>query len=793
MRSISSGTAVHSFRWIGRLGRGDSVGRFFHDVGSLHGILVLFLVLASFFPTEVGAQAAGADVDEPTAGADAASAPTARAVRIEVPVEVDGVLDDEAWRGATAHTGFVQRTPNDGAPASHPTGVRVVYDEEALYVGISAYDPEPEGIVQGESIRDNTLDDSDAVLLIFDTFHDLQNGFVFGTNPAGIEYDGQVVNEGSGGGRFSGGPGQNRQQAGSGGGFNLNWDASWQVATSRDDDGWYAEFRIPFSTLRYGSGIDQTWGFNVVRRVRRLNEESFWSPVSREFNLYRVSEAGTLTGLEPPARRTVQVTPYVLGSTSRDYAGGQPGFDESGEVGGDAKIQVTQGLTMDLTYNTDFAQVEVDDVQTNLTRFRLFFPEKRPFFLENAGFFSVGTGEAELFFSRRIGIAPGGQQVPIEGGGRLSGRVVGLNLGLLHIRTEGVPGVAGDEGDAFSVARLAKELPNRSSVGGIFVERDALGTDTDFNRTYGLDGQLGIGEALTFSSFLARTETGGAPTDPGGVVRDNAFQLDAAWQSRAWQANAEYREIGNDFDPEVGFLPRDGYRYYRVFAMHFIFPEDFLGLREIRPHAQYRTYRDLDTGFEETGYIHLDTHFEWHGGTLFSPVFDWNREGLEQPFEIAEGVVVPPGTYDGWEAAWRFNTNPSATLSFGGGFNWGSFLSGPRRGTSGTVTYRSGSSLSTSLRFDYNDVELAEGDFVTRLWGLRVGYFFTPRIYLQSLLQYSDQIDAFSANVRFGWLQDAGTGLFVVFNDARGVDALDGPLNRSVVVKYSRQLTLWGR
>ncbi|NIP59302.1 MAG: hypothetical protein GWM92_13400, partial [Gemmatimonadetes bacterium] len=309
----------------------------------------------------------------------------ARVPRVEEGPNVDGRPDEAVWEQSELLTDFVQRTPWDGRPASQRTEVRVAHDAEAVYVGVWAYDTEPSRIVEGESLRDYDLENSDAVLLIFDTFNDEQNGFVFGTNPAGIEYDGQVANEGEGGGRFSRGAlaGQ-RQQSGSGGGFNLNWDASWTVATSRDDGGWYAEFRIPFSTLRYGPGDEQAWGFNVARRVRRENEESFWSPVPREFNLYRVSEAGTLTGLQPPTRRSVRVTPYVLGSTSRDYLGGETGFDEDGDVGGDAKVQVTQSLTLDLTYNTDFAQVEVDDVQTNLTRFSLFFPEKRPFFLENA-------------------------------------------------------------------------------------------------------------------------------------------------------------------------------------------------------------------------------------------------------------------------------------------------------------------------------------------------------------------------------------------------------------------------
>jgi hypothetical protein len=715
-------------------------------------------------------------------GNSAAGARTAAAVRADRPPTIDGRLDEAVWQAAPALGGFVQRIPRDGDPASEPTEVRVLFDAHAVYVGVWLWDSNPAGIVSGEAIRDSRLDDADAVVLVFDTYLDRQNGFVFGTNPSGIEYDGQVANQGQGGG-FGMGLG-GRQQGGAGGGFNLNWDGSWEVATSRDARGWYAEFRIPFSTLRYGPGEVQTWGFNVMRRIRRYNEESYWAPVPRQFSLYRLSAAGTLAGLEPPFRRAVSLTPYVLGSARRDFQAGDPRFRYPADAGGDAKVQVTQGLTLDLTVNTDFAQVEVDDQQVNLTRFSLFFPEKRPFFLENAGFFNVGGGGSELFFSRRIGIVGGGQ-VPIRGGGRLSGRTGGFNVGMLHIRTgtDGPGGVLDDAltGEAFSVVRVARELPNRSRLGTFFADRTGVGVEGTSNRTYAVDGQVGIGQGLNISSFLARTET------PELDGRDHAFHLSTSYASRAWQGFLTYREMGADFSPGIGFVGRTNYRTYSGFGMVYIRPDRPAWLRELRPHVSYNTFRDLETGFEQSARVHVDTHVEFSNGAFFSPAFDWVREGLEQPFRIAPDVVVAPGTYDGWTAAWRFNTNRSAALSFDGGLDAGSFLSGTRRGVHGTLTARPGSSLLLSLRTDYNAVELAEGDFNATLLAGRIGYFFTPRIYLQSLIQYSDQLDTWSANVRFGWLGTAGTGLFIVYNDARGIDALSGPLNRSVIIKFSRQ------
>jgi len=715
-----------------------------------------------------------------TATAQNGSRPSYRATETGAPPVVDGVLSEPQWSDAAPLGDFVQRVPTDGEPASEETEVRVLFDADAIYVGAWLFDSDPSRIVPGEGIRDYDLAQSDAVMLILDTFRDEQNAFVFGTNPVGIEYDGQVANSGQGGGRFfgAGGGAQNRrQQSGAGGGFNLNWDASWTVATSRDDRGWYAEFRIPFSTLRYRAGEDQVWGLNVVRRIRRLNEQAFWSPIPREFDEYRLNYAGTLEGLRPPGQRLVRLTPYVLQKGVRDYQAGDPDFDYPTEIGGDAKVQLTQGLTLDLTVNTDFAQVEVDEVQTNLTRFSLFFPEKRPFFLENAGFFQTGAGGADLFFSRRIGISSSGP-VPILGGGRLSGKAAGLNVGLLHIETDDLP--SGVPQNRYSMVRVARELPNRSRIGGAFMRRASNGVN-DWNRTYVIDGQLGAGEALTVTSFLAKTET---PTLSG---RDHAFDVQGTWTTRNFRSILSYREIGEDFNPELGFLPRKGYRYTQIFGMYNIRPERW-GLREIRPHASYYTYRDIESGFEESSRVHIDAHFEFEDGMELHPGFNWVREGLEEDFPITDEITVPVGRYDGWEAGWVFFTNESAPLSFNGGMNAGSFLSGDRFNPYGTVTARYGSSISASLRVDYNDVSLEEGAFDATIVGVRLAYFVTPRIYAQSLTQYSNLAEAWSTNVRFGWLDDAGSGLFVVFNQANGFGglAMDTPLNRALTIKYSR-------
>ena len=428
--------------------------------------------------------------------------PVVHAAKMASDPVLDGrVLGESAWTDLVPVSGFWQVQPDDGERATQKTEVYVGYSDDALYIGVIAYDEDPDAILVTDSRRDSDLADTDSFQVVLDGLRDGQNGFVFGTNPAGIEYDGQVTREGTGGVLGSGS-----------GGFNLNWDGSWDVATEISEIGWSAEMRIPFRTLRYGREEIQTWGVNFQRNIRRNNEISYWAPLSRQRNLYRVSEAGSMTGIVPPVQRNLKISPYVLGSTA---SGGELAATENNsEFGFDIKYSLTPSLTLDATYNTDFAQVEADEKQVNLDRFSLFFPEKRPFFLENAGQFAVGDAEAvEMFFSRRIGISDDGDQLPIEGGIRVSGKIGNsTNVGFLHMSSEAVAGIA--PGNKFTVARLNQELPSRSAIGFIFVNRDGDGSHLvspgmDENQTYAIDGRWGIGEDLILSAWAAQTSTPG--------------------------------------------------------------------------------------------------------------------------------------------------------------------------------------------------------------------------------------------------------------------------------------------
>jgi hypothetical protein len=723
-----------------------------------------------------GALAAQATGEETRVGLPAVKSGTV--LRVEEGPRIDGRLDEAVWQEATPLEGFVQMEPRAGAPVSERTVVRVLQDADALYVGAWLYDADVERIIVGERRRDANPRQSDGFQLILDTYRDQQNGFVFGTNPAGIEYDGQVASEGRGGGG-----GMSRQQGGAGGGFNVNWDGSWQVATSRDAEGWYAEFRIPFSTLRYGPGAEQAWGVNFERYIGRKNEEAHWSPIPRQFTFYRLSNAGLLEGLQLPPRRVLTVSPYALASAQR-FPRTAPGTEYPMEFGGDAKVGITPSLTLDLTLNTDFAQVEVDEQQIDLTRFSLFFPEKRPFFLENAGLFAVGSNQsAQMFFSRRIGIGPGGRPVPINYGTRMSGRVGSTDVGVLHIRTGGLEGITGT--NDYSVARIAQEFPNRSRVGAIVTQRMGAGLADDYGRTFAVDGALGVGEAFNFGAVLAKTET------PGRGGGDEAILLNGSVRTRDWSAGAGYNQIGANFNPEVGFLRRSDYRQYNANTMYWLRTPQISWLRELRPHTSYEVSYSLD-GFKETSSVHLDSHVQFENGSFFSPAFDWQLDGLAQPFAIRPGIVVQPGTYSGWTAAWRFNTSTRAPLVFRSGIDVGSFLSGERRGGFGAVEFRHGATMTGQVRLDQNRIELAEGSFDATLASGRLSYSFSPNLYVQSLVQYSGQTKVWAGNVRLGWLDTAGTGLFLVFNNRHVFDELGGPLERTFVVKYTRQFDLAG-
>jgi hypothetical protein len=719
---------------------------------------VVVLVCLSALSRSVSTQSSQPQVSSPLA-----SRPVSAASRVTDAPMIDGALDERVWQDVTPLTRFVQAEPFEGQPASENTEVRILYDDEAIYVGVVLHDRDPLLIVTTDTRRDAELDEMDSFVMIFDTFRDRQNGFVFGTNAAGIQYDAQVRDQGE---------------------EEDSWDGSWDVRTSTNAANWVAEFRIPLRTLRYGPA-PQTWGVNFFRNIQRTRERAYWSALPREHELGRLSSAGELRGLELKTPRNFKLLPYVVGAANREFTAGAR-TDGDYDIGFDAKYGITPSSNLDVTVNTDFAQVEVDDEQINLTRFNLRFPEKRPFFLENSGLFTVGKDEEiDLFFSRRIGLDEDGMLVPIDAGARFTGKVNGVNVGVLNMQTDEI-GL--NPGNNFSVVRVSRELRNRSGIGAMFVNRSATGDlaqSGDWNRTYGLDGRLGIGEAFTMAAFAARTET------PGLRGRDFAYNVDSEYDDGTHRAGFEYGRTGEAFNPEVGFLEKEGgYRRFHV-RYHETMRQQKIrdwGFREWQPHVQYTRFDYLDGGLQNAE-LHLDNHWDWENGNRIDTAMNGTWEGFREPFEISPGVIVPVGEHGGLR--FRLNSNTDQRKWISAEFEWeaGTFLTGTQNSPSLEVTIRDGGRFSVDTGWTYRSISLPQGAFHTNLGNMRVTYNFTPSVFIQSLVQYNDRTDRWSANLRFHLLETAGTGLFVVYNNTESLEGL-GPINRAFIVKYVRQFDL---
>lgn len=722
-----------------------------------------------------------------------------KAYKLDAAPVLDGRVDD-TWMAFEPATDFIQQLPLEGRPASEATEVRIGYTKDTLYFAVICYDSEPTAIRSTQGRRDGALEQTDAFQILMDTYNDDQNGYIFATTAAGIEYDAQIVHGGQS--RQVGGPPRAGQGGGSGMGgaqaggissFNLNWDGVWKVKTRITERGWEAEFAIPFRTLRFDSGQDQVWGVNFMRNLRRKNEQSFWSPVPRAFDLQRVSLAGEMRGLAADFRRNLQIVPYILGGIQQDFTQDPALKRYRPEVGMDVKYTLSSSLTLDLTVNTDFAQVEVDEEQVNLTRFDLFFPEKRPFFLENSGYFTVGTPqEVELFFSRRIGIDASGFQVPIVGGARLSGKHGRFNVGLLNMQTEAVEGVA--PANNFTVARLAREFGRRSSVGLIALNKSPTGSLANLyhsNQTYGFDANIGIGDHLTLFNYAAKTQTAGRDG------RDHAASSSFLYDSDLLRLEGGYTEVGEDFNPEAGFVRRVGYRRpnYGVFVSPR--PKNSRIIRRFWPHHHWEGYYRFN-GRQESGFRHSDFRVDFQNGSSAGLAFNESFEQLFRPFEIHPGVVLPVGEYPFNTWSLYANSDQSARIYATGNYAWGDFYSGKIRTVSLGGGLRSGYKYLVSARYIRNDVELPMGDFTTDLAILQFTYSFTPKSYLQSLIQYNSASHQFGVNIRLAMIRIANTGLFVVYNsrfDTLGADSHEAAgtlpvpyrrtLNRALLAKFT--------
>lgn len=728
----------------------------------------------------IGALAVSALVALPALAHDGGrpAVPSVEASAIDSPIELDGRLDEAAWERAEPATGFRQREPEELAHATERTEVRVLYSAYALYVGVVAHDREPGRIVALEMGRDVGIRRDDGIVLLLDTFHDHRNAYFFETNPNGARTDALVTNEGRD--------------------TNFEWDGVWNAAAARTPDGWSAELEIPFTTLRFDPARS-TWGLQVRRIIRRKNEEAFWSPIPREYGLFRISRAGHLTGLDGlQPGRNLQVKPFGTFSATENPAGPARRDDEA-DGGLDVKWGLGRSFSVDLTYNTDFAETEVDEQRVNLTRFSLFFPEKREFFLENAGIFDFGPAleggapPLEVFFSRRIGITPDGREVPIDLGGRLTGRTGPWNLGLLAVQTDSVadgPGLGSAPTPGaiprqlWGVARVQRNLGERSSVGAIVTRREARGGG--FDQVYGIDADLKPTDRLDGWVFAAANEAPGRSDHAGGAG--------LSFEGSAWEWRASALEIGEGFEPDMGFVLRRGVRRYD-------------GEVEWNPRPGWRlplggsggAVRNLTFNVEGTVYTSTDGELETVDGQVrlfgvrfesddFGTVFtQFRKERLRQGFEIQPGVFIPAGDYEWQDVGLFFQSAQGRVASFRALVEAGDFFDGDRLSADLNLTWRPSRYFRAETSWNRNDVRLPGGEFVTDVYRQRLGLAVSPDLVLDSFVQLNEAAEVLAANVRLNWIYRPGADLFVVYNETWDAPTLGDATSRDrrLIVKLT--------
>ncbi len=709
---------------------------------------------------------------------------TLRAIRLDAPLQLDGRLDERIYLDVPPVTGFIQQEPVEGEPAVDQTEVWVTYDAETLYVSARCWSAAPDRIVANEMKRDSYgMYGNETLGVVLDTFYDRRNAFAFTTNAIGGLFDALVTDE--------------RSQ-------NIDWNTVWDVAAGRFDEGWTVEIAIPFKSLRYRAGPTQLWGINVQRRVASTNETSFLTPIPASLSwsgAYKMSSAATLVGLEAPASGTrLEVKPYGISDVTTDLV---RAADErtltGGDVGFDVKYGVTQGLTADFTYNTDFAQVEVDEQQVNLTRFGLFFPEKREFFLEGQGIFDFGGGfESDatafyfgggqfsgaapiLFFSRRIGLQDG-RAVPIRAGGRLTGKAGPYSIGVLNVQTE----QAGDAAaTSFSVARVKRDILRRSAVGALFTGRSVSLDGVGSNEVYGVDGLFSFYDNLNVTTWLAESRLPGVSGDDA-----TSYQAKLDYRGDRWGFLAERLGVGADFRPEVGFVRRDDFRRNFVEGRFSPRPLSIASIRKFLFQGSL-DYTTDGAGLLETRVRQGLFGIEFENGDLFFAGATDSYELLKTSFPMTPAITIPAGAYRFSNTRVVYAPGQQRAVSGGLSFDHGGFFGGERTGvgyTFGRVYLSSQLNVEPSLSFNW--LTLPSGDFRTDLVSVRTTYTLTPRMFVAALVQYNSTLDSLGTNLRFRWEYQPGSELFVVYTDER--DTLDprGPFieNRAFVVKATRLL-----
>ena len=702
---------------------------------------------------------------------DASGTVTLRAHRVDDGLRIDGELDEAIYRRVEPLTDFIQSAPDNGARATEQTEVWILFDDDNFYVSGRAHDSAPrDQWVLNEMRRDiPNVSANESIAFSIDTFNDDRNGFLFELNALGGFLDAQITNE-------SFPP-------------NQNWNTVWEGQSGRFDGGWTFEIAIPFRSIRYRPSVTQVWGFNLRRVVRWKNEESHIVAVPAALDQRRgvmqVSLSATLVGVEVPSgSRNIELRPFGIGSLATDVPS-HISNDGDADAGLDVKYSVTQNLTADFTVNTDFAQVEVDEQQINLTRFSLFFPEKRAFFLEGQGTFdfargagaNVGGGDVPaLFFSRRIGLT-GSSVVPIDVGGRLTGKVGPYSVGLLSIRTDEA-GRA--EPTTFNVVRLKRDILRRSAIGLLYTGRSEAVRADGRGQTFGLDTTLSFFDNLNINAYVARTDT------PGLEGQDLSYLAQFNYGGDRYGLILERLVIDEHFNPEVGFVRRPDLRKWSGSAR---FSPRTVNNPVVRQWI-YEVgvgYFENSAGLLESRKITASGGIDFQNGDTMSLSGTQAYESLENPFRIDQ-FTVRVGAYEFSTLALRYSLGAQRRLGGATTLEHGGFYGGDRT----TLSFTGGrfevtNQLQLQPGISINWVSLPEGDFTAQQVQTRAVYTITPRAFVAALFQYNSDRRTLSTNLRLRWEYQPGAELFVVYNDTRDTLGSGFPdlANRAVVVKIS--------
>ena len=686
-----------------------------------------------------------------------------RALRVSEPPKIDGRLEEPVWQEAEAAKGFTQRDPVEGAPASERTWVRVLYDQRKIYFGFMCFDSQPEKIVANEMRRDSNLDENDSVEILMDTYNDRRGGFFFRVNPLGAREDKLVGDEG-------------RSTHG-------DWNCLWEAEACIVEQGWQAEIAIPFSQLRFRNEGNMVWGVNFGRNIRRNNEDAHWVPVSRSLGFsarYHTAHLGELVGLEGIRPRLhLEVKPYVLPGASADLSE-MPAIRETVfDVGLDVKYGITPNLTADLTFNTDFAQVEADQEEVNLTRFSLFFPEKRDFFLEGVELFQFGTGGGGwrgpppvlLFYSRRIGLEEE-EDIPILFGAKLTGKLGAYSVGVLDVLTDKESYL--DEDDAlqtaprtnFSVVRLRRDVLARSSVGLMAVNKQTA-LDSVYNRGLGADVRLSLLDNLHVGGFVAKTWS---PEEQG---RDWTGYMKVDWGGDLFRGELSVLDVGEHFNAEMGYTQREDIR--KVVSEVRVMPRPGIPwIRQMYIGPQW-TYTEDHRGVVQSRSVEFNVWSRLEAGGWAGINVERDYEWLDEDFEIRDEVFIPIGSYT--VTTVRLMVSPESSRGIGGrmSLDGGGFYDGSRKGISLSGEWKPNPRFTLEGRYNHNRIDLdrvrredrwTTYSFSTNVLSTRLSYSFSTDLFARAFIQWNDDEERISNNFLLNYRYRPGSDIYLVYNQS---------------------------